>query len=83
VAGAGVGGPAGVGGAGGGVGGGVNSAQSAQDAAAAQCGPDQSEICAQPYYSIQAIYFNPKLYPNVADCLTAAHASRLPLDLCR
>jgi hypothetical protein len=37
---------------------------------------------AQSYYLLQAIYFNGKLYKSKADCLTAAHAARLPLDLC-
>ncbi len=26
--------------------------------------------------------FNPKAYPNVADCLTAASAAKAPLNLC-
>jgi len=55
--------------------------------------PDAAQACAreltagracgaQSYYLLQAIYFNGKLYKSKADCLTAAHAARLPLDLC-
>ncbi len=34
-------------------------------------------------YSLQGIYFNPKQFHSVADCLTAASAEGLPLDLCK
>jgi len=30
-----------------------------------------------------AIYFDRNRFRSVADCLTAAHAQRLPLELCR
>jgi hypothetical protein len=44
--------------------------------------PNAGGLCSQPSYSIQAIYFNASNYPSVADCLTAAYSSRLPLELC-
>jgi hypothetical protein len=34
-------------------------------------------------YSLQGVYFNAKQFSSVADCLTAASAGSLPLDLCR
>lgn len=33
-------------------------------------------------YSLQGIYFNPKQFDSVADCMTAASSHGLPLDLC-
>jgi hypothetical protein len=52
--------------------------------AAERCRRDLSagRLCSQPSYSIQAIYFNASNYPSVADCLTAAYSSGLPLELC-
>ena len=44
--------------------------------------PD-GKSCLDSYYSIEAVYFNAKSYSSAADCLTAAYARRLPLDLCR
>ena len=44
--------------------------------------PD-GKTCLDFSYSIEAIYFNAKAYSSAADCLTAAYARRLPLDLCR
>lgn len=34
-------------------------------------------------YSLQGVYFNPKEFDTVADCLTAASSHGLPLDLCQ
>jgi hypothetical protein len=34
-------------------------------------------------YSLQGVYFNPKEFDSVADCLTAASSHGLPLDLCQ
>ena len=34
-------------------------------------------------YSLQGVYFNPKQFDSVADCLTAASSHGLPLDLCQ
>jgi hypothetical protein len=34
-------------------------------------------------YSLQAVYFDRNRFKSVADCLTAASAGHLPLDLCR
>jgi hypothetical protein len=34
-------------------------------------------------YSLQGVYFNPKEFSSVADCLTAASSHGLPLDLCQ
>jgi hypothetical protein len=34
-------------------------------------------------YSLQGVYFNPKEFTSVADCLTAASSHGLPLDLCQ
>lgn len=34
-------------------------------------------------FRLRATYFRPEQYSSPADCLTAAHAQRLPLDLCR
>jgi hypothetical protein len=34
-------------------------------------------------FTLRAMYFRRELYRSAADCLTAAHAQRLPLDLCR
>jgi hypothetical protein len=31
---------------------------------------------------MRAIYFDPHRYSSTADCLTAAYAVHLPLDLC-
>jgi hypothetical protein len=39
--------------------------------------------CSSGSYSIEAVYFNAKRYRSTADCLTAAHAAALPLELCR
>jgi len=33
-------------------------------------------------YSLQGVYFDPKQFTSVADCLTAVSANGLPLDLC-
>jgi hypothetical protein len=41
------------------------------------------KACLEPYYSIEAVYFNAKRYSSTADCLTAAYSMRLPLDMCR
>jgi hypothetical protein len=41
--------------------------------------PDQ----ALSSYSLQGVYFNPKQFDSVADCLTAASSHGLPLDLCQ
>jgi hypothetical protein len=41
------------------------------------------KVCLEPYYSIEAVYFNAKRYSSTADCLTAAYSMRLPLDMCR
>jgi|tagenome__1003787_1003787.scaffolds.fasta_scaffold15646922_2 hypothetical protein len=34
-------------------------------------------------YSLHGVYFNPQQFSSTADCLTAASAQGLPLDLCR
>jgi hypothetical protein len=34
-------------------------------------------------YSLQGVYFNPKQFDSVADCMTAASSHGLPLDLCQ
>jgi hypothetical protein len=34
-------------------------------------------------YELHGIYFKPSSYPTEADCLTAAYAKGLPLDVCR
>lgn len=34
-------------------------------------------------YSLRGIYFNRRQFGSTADCLTAASAQGLPLDLCR
>lgn len=34
-------------------------------------------------YQLRAIYFRRDLFESAADCLTAAHAQQLPLELCR
>jgi hypothetical protein len=34
-------------------------------------------------YALRAIYFRRELYKSTADCLTAAHAQRLPLEVCQ
>lgn len=34
-------------------------------------------------YSLQGVYFNPKQFDSVADCMTAASLNGLPLDLCQ
>jgi hypothetical protein len=34
-------------------------------------------------YSLRAIYFKREMFQSTADCLTAASAKRLPLELCR
>jgi hypothetical protein len=64
-----------------GVSGGV-SGQSGQALACKTVSAD-GKACLEPYYSIEAIYFNAKRYSSTADCLTAAHSMRLPLDMCR
>jgi hypothetical protein len=33
-------------------------------------------------YSLRGVYFNPRQFESTADCLTAASAQGLPLDLC-
>ena len=34
-------------------------------------------------FALRAVYFRRDAYSSTADCLTAAHAQRLPLDLCQ
>jgi hypothetical protein len=34
-------------------------------------------------YSLRGVYFSPQQFSSTADCLTAASAQGLPLDLCR
>ena len=34
-------------------------------------------------YSLRGVYFSPQQFDSTADCLTAASAQGLPLDLCR
>jgi hypothetical protein len=34
-------------------------------------------------YSLQGVYFNKQQFSSVADCLTAASARGLPLEMCR
>jgi hypothetical protein len=34
-------------------------------------------------YALRGVYFNPTQFSSTADCLTAASAQHLPLDLCR
>ena len=34
-------------------------------------------------YSLRGVYFSPEQFSSTADCLTAASAHGLPLDLCR
>jgi hypothetical protein len=56
--------------------------QSGQALACKTVSPD-GKSCLEPYYSIQAVYFNAKRYSSTADCLTAAYSMHLPLDMCR
>ncbi|MBV8187669.1 MAG: hypothetical protein JO339_10550 [Alphaproteobacteria bacterium] len=72
---------AGIGGMGGGIGGGPSAAQQAE--ACRQAPADDGACAAARSYSMQAIYFNPRRYNSQADCLTAAYAAHLPLDMCR
>jgi hypothetical protein len=65
----------------GGFGGSPDAVQQAAQACARELAAGRA-CGAQSYYLLQAIYFNGKLYKSKADCLTAAHAARLPLDLC-
>jgi hypothetical protein len=34
-------------------------------------------------YELHGIYFKPRSYASEADCLTAAYAKGIPLDVCR
>jgi hypothetical protein len=34
-------------------------------------------------YQLRPVYFPRERYKSTADCLTAAHSQKLPLDLCR
>jgi hypothetical protein len=34
-------------------------------------------------YSLRAIYFRREMFRSTADCLTAAYAQHLPLEVCR
>jgi len=36
-----------------------------------------------PFYTLRAIYFRRESFKSTADCLTAAHAQQLPLEVCR
>jgi hypothetical protein len=65
----------------GGIGGGPSAAQQAE--ACRQAPADDGACAAARAYSMQAIYFNPRLYSSEADCLTAAYAAHLPLNMCR
>jgi hypothetical protein len=42
-----------------------------------------SSLQADRLYSMRAIYLDRNRFRSVADCLTAAYAQRLPLELCR
>ena len=35
------------------------------------------------FYTVRAIYFRRESFKSTADCLTAAHAQHLPLEVCR
>jgi hypothetical protein len=35
------------------------------------------------FYSLHGVYFSPEQFTSTADCLTAASAQGLPLELCR
>jgi hypothetical protein len=45
--------------------------------------PGGEQAQALSSYSLQGVYFNPKQFDSVADCLTAASSHGLPLDLCQ
>jgi hypothetical protein len=34
-------------------------------------------------YQLRPVYFRREQFNSTADCLTAAHGQKLPLDLCR
>jgi hypothetical protein len=38
---------------------------------------------ASGFYSLHGVYFSPEQFTSTADCLTAASAQGLPLELCR
>ena len=69
------------------IGGGTNGA----NAAAAGTGPGgggdsrsaTALLRANRPYALRAIYFRRESYKSTADCLTAAHAQHLPLEICR
>jgi hypothetical protein len=64
--------------------GGIGSAPSAQQAAECDRALRRGEACSEHgFYSLRALYFNAANYRSTADCLTAAHAGRLPLEVCR
>ena len=50
-------------------------------AAGRSSGGEQAQALSS--YSLQGVYFNPKQFDSVADCLTAASSHGLPLDLCQ
>jgi hypothetical protein len=52
-------------------------------AAASLAPAAQAQGQALSAYSLQGVYFNPKEFTSVADCLTAASSHGLPLDLCQ
>jgi len=35
------------------------------------------------HYSMEGVYFSRGLFRTTADCMTAAYAQRLPLQLCK
>jgi hypothetical protein len=63
--------------------GGSASADAAQQAG--ECGRalQAGQSCSpQAFFRLQAIYFNAQHYRSTADCLSAAHLNRLPLEVC-
>ena len=53
-------------------------------AAPSATAPGSAALTADPsgVYSLRGVYFSPSQFSSTADCLTAASAQGLPLDLC-
>jgi hypothetical protein len=57
--------------------------QSLVAAPAGAAGAVAAPADASGFYSLHGVYFSPEQFTSTADCLTAASAQGLPLELCR
>ena len=62
---------------------GTAATSSQQQGTAATAGASSQQQDATRTYSLRGVYFKRDQFSSVADCLTAAYAERLPLEVCQ